>query len=186
MKCVIENTFLVSLQTMPPKRIILDEKLYVQRSTIPNAGMGLFALKRIPSGARIGKYLGDVVTDLTSYDEDYIIETMPYVDIYGKYIEPVKLCGKRMDNKMRWINDPRYDKRRINAQTVQTYLGEIEVRATREIQPAEEILMTYGPFYWKKQEEEQLRMWTNYQRLYECECKEINKTRRGDTHELRR
>jgi SET domain-containing protein len=147
---------------MPPKRIILDDKLYVQRSGIEKAGKGLFARKRIPKGACIGKYLGDVVTDLTACDKDYIIETMPYFDMNGKEIGPKMLCGKRMDNKMRWINDPRYDRSKINAVTIQTYLGEVEVRAKREIKPAEEIFMSYGEHYWKEEEAKRLRMWLDY------------------------
>jgi hypothetical protein len=46
---------------MPPKRIILDERLYVQVSTIPGAGQGLFTLVPIRSGAVIGEYVGETL-----------------------------------------------------------------------------------------------------------------------------
>lgn len=148
---------------MPPKRIFLDDKLYVQHSTIPNAGKGLFTRKRIKDREYIGTYVGDVVTDLAACKErDYIIETLPFMTAWGKWTEPILLCGKRMDNKMRWINDPRYDKGRVNCQAVQSHTGKIFICATKEILPGQEILMSYGDFYWKEEEARQLRMWTDY------------------------
>lgn len=146
---------------MPPKRVFLDDRLYVQCSTIPNAGKGLFARKIIRAGSFIGKYIGDVITDPLATDSDYLIETLPYIDANGKRIEAAFICGKRLDNKMRWINDPRYDKRRINARTVQTHLGEVEVHSTRTIRYGEEILMSYGEAYWKEEEARKLRLFTD-------------------------
>jgi len=120
---------------MPPKRIILDERLYVQVSTIKGAGKGLFALR---------EYVGDD-TDQTGCDPTYFVRAPSFYCLRCKTIHNSRLIdGKTMDNKMRWINDPRYDKARRNAEMRITEVGKVIVVALRSIRPGEEILMTYG------------------------------------------
>lgn len=133
---------------MPPKRIILDERLYVQVSTIKGAGKGLFALRRIPAGVIIGEYVGDDIhaTGLAPLGDDtYFIRAPSFYCLRCKTVHDSRLIdGKTMDNKMRWINDPRYDKARRNAEMRITEVGKVIVVALRSIRPGEEILMTYG------------------------------------------
>jgi SET domain-containing protein len=152
---------------MPPKRIILDDRLYVQASTIPNAGKGLFALKRIAANNIIGEYVGvqlPVSASFdTSLDRSYFMQTLPYYDRgNGAKIFAFIIDGKQMDNKMRWINDPRYDKARLNAIAKQTGEGRLFVYSLRAIHPGEEILMNYGADYWKAEEAKQLSIWLDY------------------------
>lgn len=152
---------------MPPKRMLLDERLYVQISTIPNAGKGLFALVRIPSASIIGDYIGETLPlssmHDTTLDRDYFIQTLPYYHLTEKrYYAACIIDGKTRLNKMRWINDPRYDKARRNAIVKQTGDGRLIVVALRSIRPGEEILMSYGEDYWKAEEQASLNKWLDY------------------------
>lgn len=158
---------LFSVPTMPPKRLFLDKRLYVQVSTIPNAGKGLFTLTPIPAGAVIGEYTGrflplSAMYD-TSLDRTYFLEMLPYFktskNFSGHVVSLPRMImdGKDMDNKMRWINDPRYDKPRLNAEVKQTLDGVLLVLALKDIKAGEEILMSYGDEYWKEEEQAALR-----------------------------
>jgi SET domain-containing protein len=146
---------------MPPKRLFLDQRLYVRLSTIPNAGKGLFTNKPIPAGALIGEYKGTILPLSamydTSADRDYYVQTLTVPGYPAAIID-----GKTMDNKMRWINDPRYDKPRLNAKMVQGLHGKVYVRAIRHIKAGEEILMAYEEDYWKAEEQAALNKWLDY------------------------
>ncbi|NJL70502.1 MAG: SET domain-containing protein [Candidatus Competibacteraceae bacterium] len=142
---------------MPPKRQLLNDTfygLYVQVSTIPNAGKGLFARKFIPAGSLIGKYRGDYLAKDITY-EQYAsgkrehIKKREWRDYFVHTMHDQLLDGRRMDNHMRWINDPR-NEHRYNATMTQGKARRILVRATRDIQPGEEIFMCYGEHYWSK------------------------------------
>ena len=154
---------------MPPKRQFLDHRLYVQVSTIPKAGKGLFTLTPIHAGTVIGQYTGEelpvsVLQD-KNVDKTYFVETLHH---YAKrdgivvVVPGAIIDGKSMDNKMRWINDPRYQKARINAEMKQDGNGRLFVYSTRLIKPGEEILMSYGEHYWKEEEQAQLNKWLVY------------------------
>lgn len=156
---------------MPPKRQFLDHRLYVQVSTIPKAGKGLFTLTPIHAGTVIGQYTGEelplsALKDKT-VDKTYFIETRTYwkfSPMFGSTISVpgAIIDGKSMDNKMRWINDPRYQKARINAEMKQDGNGRLFVYSTRLIKAGEEILMSYGEHYWKEEEQAQLNMLLDY------------------------
>lgn len=150
---------------MPPKRQFLDQRLYVQVSTIPKAGKGLFTRTPIPAGSVIGEYTGEmlpisVLNDKTT-DRTYYVETLHYFTKEGA-VPGAIIDGKTMDNKMRWINDPRYDKARTNAQMKQNGEGRLFVYSTRPIKAGEEILMSYGEHYWKEEEAAQLNKLLDY------------------------
>ena len=156
---------------MPPKRQFLDHRLYVQVSTIPNAGKGLFTLTPIHAGTVIGQYTGEELPlsamDNKAADKTYYVQAMPYFkwsSTWGGLISAPGFImdGKSMDNKMRWINDPRYQKARINAEMKQDGNGRLFVYSTRLIKPGEEILMSYGEHYWKEEEQAQLNKWLVY------------------------
>jgi SET domain-containing protein len=169
--CLFQPTAHHAPRTMPPKRQFLDQRLYVQVSTIPNAGKGLFTLIPIHAGTVIGQYVGEELPlsamSNKTMDKTYFIETMPYFKwspMFGSTISvpAAILDGKTMDNKMRWINDPRYDKARINAEMKQDGNGRVFVYSKRLIKPGEEILMSYGRHYWKEEEQAQLNKWLVY------------------------
>lgn len=170
-KCTLRDIIVVAT-TMPPKRVFLDQRLYVQVSTIPKAGKGLFTLTPIHAGTVIGQYTGEILPlsamDNKAADRTYYIETLPYVArllLFGGHPVSVPgsiIDGKSMDNKMRWINDPRYDKARINAEMKQDGNGRVFVYSRRLIKPGEEILMSYGEHYWKEEEAAQLNKLLDY------------------------
>jgi len=141
---------------MEPPRTILDSKLYVAPSTIPAAGNGLFARRKIKTGDYIGDYTGEklplAAREDKSRDRDYFVETMD-----GFIID-----GKDMNNKMRWINDPRHSKHLLNAEFQQRGDGTVSVRATRIIPKDREIFICYGDMYWKAADQERLKKWLSY------------------------
>src|SRR5262245_4794336 len=49
---------------------LLEKQLFVKRSTLPNAGKGLFTKKSIPKGTRIIEYKGKVRTWKEVQDEE--------------------------------------------------------------------------------------------------------------------
>jgi len=152
---------------MPPKRVFLDQRLYVQVSTIPKAGKGLFTLTPIRAGTVIGEYTGEALPVSSMHDptmdRTYFVETMAYYHrSLGSMCGSFVIDGKTMDNKMRWINDPRYDKARINAEMKQDGNGRVFVYSRRLIKAGEEILMSYGEQYWKDEEQAQLNKWLDY------------------------
>lgn len=145
---------------MPPKRahIYLNDELEVKTSTLPNAGRGLFARRIIFRYDFIGCYIGEVLDysarDDPGRDTTYCMETYEFVQkdkkTGKKYMVPrIIIDGACMENYMRWINDPREDKERINARAFQRKNGELWIRAVRDIMPGREILMSYGEEYWK-------------------------------------
>jgi uncharacterized protein len=145
----------------------LDKYLYVSQSTIPNAGKGLFARRAFADGAVIGEYTGERLgleaLKNVATDKTYYIQTMEYYDsVKKKTIGAHIIDGIALTNKMRWINDPRYYPELLNATMKQDGRGRVFVYATRLITANEEIFMSYGDDYWRQEDENKLKKWTDY------------------------
>jgi len=128
--------------------------LFVKKSTIPKAGKGLFTDTFIKKGAYIIEYTGDIVT----WDE-VIKRSEAGRGGYAFYVTKKK-CIDAFDHPeslARYANDARgtgrIDGLKNNAvYAIKRATGFIQ--ATRNIQAGEEILVWYGPDYWKEHEEE--------------------------------
>jgi len=118
--------------------------LRIKQSTVPNAGMGLFAAKPLTRNFFID-YTGDRVP-LESEDDGGAYFLQIYRD---QAIDAARTnCGEG-----RWVNDPRGTDSTANAKfVIHTPRGGLRVaglRTTRPILKGEEILVKYGVGYWR-------------------------------------
>ena len=128
--------------------------LRIKKSTIPNAGFGLFASKKpFKRGDLIGKYTGRIVKNI-ALDKTY--------KKHPKYkgLAPYSLCNSIEDNSwcvnanrssdgpVRYANDKSLNAANICPKIVNKKPLKIETYASKQIKPQQEIFMSYGTNYW--------------------------------------
>ncbi|MBC7849873.1 MAG: SET domain-containing protein-lysine N-methyltransferase [Chitinophagaceae bacterium] len=129
------------------KSQLLDQKsLFVKKSSLPEAGKGLFTKTSIKKGTPIVEYKGKITTwKEVQHDEGkngyiYYITRNLVID-----------AGKYRSALARYANDARGLKRingtRNNAKYVEKG-RQVFITATKDIQPGEEIFVGYGKEYW--------------------------------------
>ena len=129
----------------------LLQRLAIAKSTIPGAGEGLFLAKGaspLRRGERIVLYSGDWARLLPDSDDGG-----PY---FLQITRGLAIDAARTNSALgRWANDPRGGtdafgkRRRPNAQLVADRRGKQgALRASRKINPGDEILVSYGRSYW--------------------------------------
>ena len=122
-----------------------DAGLRVKRSTVPGAGRGLFAERDLEAGADLGVYSGLEVSGPEALRGDRS----------GAYALEVKrglLIDAAPTNAAvtRFANDARGTSKRPNAAFRRNpRTGEVHLKATRRIRRGEEVLVSYGPAYWR-------------------------------------
>ncbi len=135
-----------------------EEQLRLKTSTIPGAGRGLFALRHIRPGEMIGWYTGDYMRGDFSNTDDPSTGGTYYLQLNNQ------LCidAARTDTHVsRFINDPRGSGKRANCIfAVDGRTSLVRVRATRHIQPGQELLLSYGQPYWNAQNS--LLQWSDH------------------------
>jgi hypothetical protein len=125
----------------------LEKQLYVKKSTLPNAGKGLFTKKFIPKGTRIVEYKGRTRTwKEVQADED----ESPYI----YYVKRNFVIDALNDKKAlaRYANDARGLERVKNISNNAEYVEEgtrVFIEAAKDIPAGEEIFVGYGPEYWQ-------------------------------------
>jgi len=125
----------------------LEKQLYVKKSTLPNAGKGLFTKKFIPKGTRIVEYKGRTRTwKEVQADED----ESPYI----YYVKRNFVIDALNDKKAlaRYANDARGLERVKDINNNAEYAEEgtrVFIEATKDIPAGGEILVGYGPEYWQ-------------------------------------
>ena len=131
----------------------LLQRLQVAKSSVPGAGLGLKlakGTKPIKKGERIAPYSGDWV-QLHPEDDD---EGGPY---FLEITKNLAIDAARTNTGLgRWANDPKGAfnesgrRRRPNAQLVADRKNKQgALRASRTINPGDEIFVSYGPGYWR-------------------------------------
>jgi len=126
---------------------LLEKQLFVKKSTIPNAGDGLFTKKFIPKGTRIVEYKGRISTWKEVKDEDgkngyifyvnrnHVIDGKPFKKALARYANDarglVKVAG--LKNNCDYITDG-----------VKAY-----IESKKDIPAGSEIFVDYGKDYWK-------------------------------------
>ncbi|WP_333820718.1 SET domain-containing protein, partial [Ohtaekwangia sp.] len=126
---------------------LLEKQLFVKKSTIPNAGKGLFTKKFIPKGERIIEYKGVISTWKDVKDEDgrngyifyvkrsHVINALPRPKALARYANDANGLTKVKGLK----NNCDYETEDVRAFIV----------SIQDIPAGSEILVDYGKDYWK-------------------------------------
>ena len=125
---------------------LLEKHLWVKRSTLPNAGKGLFTRVDIPKGTRIVEYKGRIQPWQAVKDEDGINGYLMYINrkVIINALPSIKSLG-------RYANDAQGLVRVKGVRNNAEYVSEGKrcfIEATRNIKAGEEILVGYGKEYW--------------------------------------
>ena len=123
---------------------LLENQLVVKRSTLPQAGKGLFTKKIIPKGTRIVEYKGRVKTWKEPAHEDngyiyyvtrnHVIDAKPYPKALARYANDARgvVRIKGIVNNSDYIQDGK----------------RVYITSKKDIPAGAEILVGYGKEYW--------------------------------------
>src|SRR5690349_24503636 len=127
---------------------LLDKHLYIKKSTLPNAGKGLFTKVFISKGTRITEYKGQVLTwkeveKMADYrngyvfyfNKNYVIDAWRTKKGIAQYANDAK--GLTRIEGLR--NNAEYDTEKKRCYIV----------ASRDIEAGSEIFVGYGADYWQ-------------------------------------
>ena len=123
-------------------------KLFIGKSKIPNAGLGLFTAENIPADTFIGYYEGEIVKDDNVTDYSFELSKKYFIDATKfprSYIAMVNDSYKSnfIDNcEFRMIY---YDS---NNKVIPPTKRKIALYSTRKIKKLEELFASYGEEYW--------------------------------------
>jgi uncharacterized protein len=126
---------------------LLEKQLYVKKSTLPNAGKGLFTKKFIPKGTRIIEYKGKVKTWKEVQDEEDENGYIYYVK-RSHVIDALKI----KNSLARYANDARGLERVKKISNNAEYAEDgvrVFIESTKDIPAGSEIFVSYGPEYWQ-------------------------------------
>lgn len=128
---------------------LLEKFLYVKKSSLPDAGKGLFTKKEIPKGTRIVEYKGKLrtwkeVKHLDGYNgylmfinRQAVIDALPAIKTFGRYANDasgfVKVKG--LKNNAEYVSEG----------------NRCFIESLRTIRRGEEIFVGYGRDFWKLQ-----------------------------------
>ncbi len=126
---------------------LYEKYLYVKKSAIPNSGKGLFTKVAIPKGERIVEYKGKITAWKDVKNEDgkngyifyvkryHVIDARPTPQHLARYANDAKGLSKvkGLRNNCDYVTDG-----------LKAY-----IESKRDIPAGAEILVDYGPDYWK-------------------------------------
>ena len=120
--------------------------LLVKTSTIPGAGYGLFANQRFKKGERITTYTGEIIDEATK-QQRYPRNDGEYV-MYVKHNMYIDAVDPEKSSVARYINSSGggYNNSKISPHYMYNNHN-MNIIATRNIAPGEEIFMPYGSSY---------------------------------------
>ena len=125
---------------------LLEKKVIVKVSTLPNAGKGLFAKEFIPKGSRIVEYKGKITTWKEVDDNDGMNGYIYYVKRHH-----VIDASRHTGALARYANDARGLQRvkgiTNNAEYTEDGL-KVYIESKKDIPAGAEILVEYGKEYW--------------------------------------
>jgi SET domain-containing protein len=126
---------------------LLEKQLYIKKSTLPNAGKGLFTKKPIPKGTRIVEYIGRRSTWKDVKDEDGKNGYIFYIN-RNHVID----AQKNVKALARYANDARGLVRIKGLVNNSDYVVDglkAYIESKKDIPAGAEILVDYGKDYWK-------------------------------------
>ena len=128
------------------------EFIYISKSNIQGAGMGVFAKKNIKKNTKLGEYTGKIYNA-----NDYLNDNGNFPDLSNnKYLMMTTKNGKIHNlidgldggNWTRYINGIKtYSQSGLENCEFYQYSGKIFVRSIKNITKNEEIIIDYGPNY---------------------------------------
>ena len=125
------------------------EDLLVKKSTLPNAGKGLFTKRDIKKGERIVEYIGEIITEAE-------LDRRAENDIYGYafYINKKRCIDAYYmpEALARFANDAKGLTRIAgvtNNAEYEIWKNRGWIKATKDIKAGAEIFVSYGAEYWK-------------------------------------
>jgi uncharacterized protein len=130
---------------------LFEKHLVVKKSTLPNAGKGLFTKVFIPKRTKIVEYKGRITTWKEVKEDDgengyifyikryHVIDALPTKKPLARYANDAKGFVRIKG----FINNSEYSIKGLKAY----------IESTRDIQPGSEIFVDYGPDYWKTMRE---------------------------------
>lgn len=126
--------------------LLFEKHLRIKKSTLPNAGKGLFTRVDITKGTRIVEYKGRIQPWREVKAQDGINGYLMYINrnVVINALPSTKTFG-------RYANDARGLVRVSGVRNNSEYVSEGNrcfIEATRNIKAGEEILVSYGRDYW--------------------------------------
>jgi uncharacterized protein len=124
---------------------LLEQQLEVKKSTLPEAGLGLFTKESISKGSRIVEYKGKRTT-WKEVENDYKNGYIYTID--SKHVIDAKTYKKAL---ARYANDARGMVRRKGITNNAKYVVDgwnVFIEAIKDIAAGSEILVSYGQEYW--------------------------------------
>ena len=125
---------------------LFGPKIIVRESSIPGAGLGVFAWRDLEADLVLGDYVGEECDE--DADGDYVL----YVSGYNSKGKEVEMCvdaeNKETSNWSRYINSVRAGDGRVKNAKFFIRGSGISVKTIRPIKRGEEVLVDYGPEYW--------------------------------------
>jgi hypothetical protein len=125
--------------------------LYITHSQLPDSGLGVYTDDFIPENTIIGEYTGELVKSYNLETNDYfyeLVEANEASGVMGVGIDSSKLprCYMAM------INDAQFSKTYTNNCVFEGDIEEekVYVVSTRDIEPEEELFVSYGEGYWNQ------------------------------------
>jgi hypothetical protein len=126
---------------------LYEKHLYVKKSSLPNAGKGLFTKVFIPKGEKVVEYKGKITSWKDVKDEDGKNAYIFYVKRYH-----VIDAWRTKRHLARYANDARGLTRIKGVVNNCDYMTEglkAYIESKRDIPAGSEIFVDYGPDYWK-------------------------------------
>jgi SET domain-containing protein len=126
---------------------LLEKQLFVKKSTLPDAGKGLFTKKFIPKGTRIIEYTGTIKTWKEVQAEEGENGYVYYVT-RSHVIDALKI----KNSLARYANDARGLQRVPGITNNAEYIEDgkrVYIEAAKDIPAKSEIFVSYGPEYWQ-------------------------------------
>jgi uncharacterized protein len=122
-----------------------NKKVVVKKSSIKNAGLGVFAVSEIKKDEKLGEYLGKILTP----DQYVKLENKTYGFQVSKNGKPIHFIN---GNRKLWpslINGAKTKKQMqmVNVFAYQ-YRKKIFIKSLCTIKPGEELILNYGKSYW--------------------------------------
>jgi SET domain-containing protein len=135
------------------KKMFDTKKYYLDRSTIKQAGYGVYSKYDIPAKTRIDEYVGEIIDDEEGskrQDKTYFFRVF-HKDGTSHIIDALP---NEHSNIMKFVNGVRtpQQRKRQNCEAYQRG-NKIYFKTLRDVKAGEELFIDYGPTYWLKPEE---------------------------------